>query len=142
MRLDHKPNRIEQGRITGGVTRRLIELGKTLVGRVSPGVYVGRRRDFLLLQIVNKCRHHFLFEEIAQRPAQLVVLGHDVGQRILIVGAVAHMVVDKNLGIRKPENLGKSHGVFGVLLDKIAVQVIVAGVSTKAVLLRTVLVDA
>src|SRR5690606_29581553 len=63
-------------------------------------------------------------------------------EHILIIGAVTNVVVDKQIRVQPMKNFGESACVFGVIFYKVAVQIIISGISAEAVFLGTVLVGA
>src|SRR5690606_29252558 len=63
-------------------------------------------------------------------------------EHILIIGAVANVVVDKQIRVQPMKNFGESAGVFGVVFYKVAVLSFSWGIAAEAVFLGSVLVGA
>src|SRR5438067_10496714 len=60
---------------------------------------------------------------------------------MLIVGSVAHVVVNKHIGISQVKNFSKSSCIFGIALDKITIEIQVLRITAKAFLCRAILIN-
>ncbi len=77
-----------------------------------------------------------------QRAAQLVFLRVIERHHVLVVGPVADVRIYEKIRVQLMKNGGEATGVAGVGFNKIAVQVVVAGIAAKAVLFGPILIDA
>src|SRR5437762_1555966 len=60
---------------------------------------------------------------------------------MLIVGSVAHVVVNKDIGISHVKNFSKSYCIFGVTLNKITIEIQVLRITAEAFLGRAILIN-
>ena len=63
-----------------------------------------------------------------------------MGQCVLIVGPIAHVVVYKDIGFYYVKNFGKGMGVFSIALYKIAITVLIFGIAPKPIGFRAILI--
>ena len=66
-----------------------------------------------------------------QEGHELIVLGGHQGHDMLVVGAIAHMGVDEDIRVPVLKDGCERPGIPGILLDEVAVEVVVAGISRK-----------
>jgi hypothetical protein len=63
------------------------------------------------------------------------MLRGDEGHHMLVIGAVAYMVIYKNIGIEKLEDPGKAPCIAAVGFYEISVKIQVAGIATRSLFL-------
>ena len=63
-----------------------------------------------------------------------------MGECILVIGTIAHVVVYKHIRIQQLKQLVKGRGVAGVAFDKIPIQVKVSSITSESVFFRAVLI--
>ncbi len=68
------------------------------------------------------------------------MLGEQVGEGVLVISPVAHVVINKNIRFNQVVNPRETGRISGVCLDKIPVEVVISGISPKTVFHRAILV--
>ena len=63
-----------------------------------------------------------------------------MGEGILVIGAIAHMIINKYIRFYRVEYLVKSKGVSCISLDEVPVKVVISGVASKSIAFWTILI--
>ena len=63
-----------------------------------------------------------------------------MGEGVLVIGSVAHVSIYKNIGLQVVVDLIESACIPGIGFYKITIQVVIAGVSSKSIFSRAVLI--
>jgi len=125
MRFGHKRKAIPEGGITRAIARGFHEFGPARYGGIVEIVDIGDEViAFVFHQFVDT-RLKALVHEAAHGTTEFAVLARDQGHHVLVIGAIAHVVVDKYIGLYVMENACKAQRFFGIGLDEIAVEVVV-----------------
>ena len=120
---------------------RTLEVGvPALLRRGAPVVHVRNHRESRILHSAVDLRLKLVAQKVAHGSAQLLGLGAQKGHDVLVVGAIAHVVVDQHQRIHPFDGADQAAGLGGVGLHEVAVEVEVLAVSAGAKLARTVLV--
>ncbi len=63
-----------------------------------------------------------------------------MGQCVLIIGTIAHMVIDEDIRLNFMEYFSKCPGIFGVIFNEIPVQIIIPGIASETVIFWSILI--
>ena len=140
MGFGHKAVDVAHRAVSAEVARAL-EVGvPALFGRGAPVVDVGNHRESRILHAAVDLRLELVAQQVAHGSAQLLGLGAQKGHHMLVVGAIAHVVVDQHQRIHPLDGADQAAGLDRVGLHEVAVEVEVLTVSAGTKLARTVLV--
>ncbi len=137
-----KGNGIHQGGITHRVARQIIKGNNSFLRHIVFQVHIGNQVETFCGGIVFQKGNEFLVGEIAQNRCHALPDGSNVGHGVLVIGAVRHMGIEKNIRFQRVVDCCKGEHVPGIHFNEIAVQVEVLRISPETVFFRSVLVGA
>ena len=141
MRLTEHTDPLTQGIVAGAVTRTIHETRKALLRDMVQGLEVRAHEVTALLHPFLLTGHQPVVHESTQVGVELVRMGHQQFHHVLVIGSVAHVCFEIDVGIPLVQGFDQRAGVAGIGLDEVAVEIEVACISAEAILRRTILVD-
>ena len=142
VRFRYKAECVIQRSISRGKARGIVKIHQSALRCAAHGVHVGRHGFVFLFHSSEQCGLHDASEVLTCCTTQFVVLCCDQGHGIGIVSSVAYMSIHEHMRPELGEYPAEGARIFTVALDKVPIEVQIAGIAPESISLRTILVGA